>query len=58
MVKDRVNDKTDGKKVIEILIENQNIWIPAMATDLRILNNNGELLRVKEIRVRTFTKNI
>ncbi len=50
MVKDELYDQTKGKKTIEILID--NMWIPTMATDLRIFNRNNELIRVQAIRVR------
>ena len=38
MIKDQVSEKSTGKEIIEILID--NIWIPAMATDLRIMNKD------------------
>ena len=50
MIKDEIYDQTKGKKAIELLID--EMWIPAMATDLRIFNKDDELIRVKAIRVR------
>lgn len=50
MIKDQVNEESKGSKIVEILID--NIWIPVMATDLRIMNKEAELVKVKEIRVR------
>lgn len=50
MIRDEVNEKSKGKEIIEILVE--NIWIPVMATDLRIMNRDFDLVRVKAIRVR------
>ena len=49
MLKDEVNEKNKDE-IIEILIE--NMWIPAMATDLRIMNKDNDLVRVEAIRVR------
>ena len=49
MINDLVNENNKNE-MIEILIE--NIWIPAMATDLRIMNKEAELIKVKAIRVR------
>ena len=49
MIKDQVNEK-NNKEIVEILVD--NIWIPAMTTDLRIMNKDCELVKVKEIRVR------
>ena len=47
-----VMNKTNGKEMIEVLIEDGfKIWIPASATDLRIMNKDRELVKVKEIRV-------
>lgn len=46
---DEVNENNKNE-LVEILIE--NIWIPAMATDLRIMNKEAELVKVKAIRVR------
>jgi hypothetical protein len=50
MIIDEVSTISNGKEIVEILIE--NIWIPAMATDLRIMNKETELVKVKAIRVR------
>jgi len=50
MNKDEVYEKTNGGQVIEILVS--SIWVPAMATDLRIVNKNIDLVRVEAIRVR------
>lgn len=49
MVIDQINE-ANKNEIIEILIE--NIWLPAMATDLRIMDKQAELIRVKAIRVR------
>lgn len=54
MIKDELNTKTKGEKIIEILID--NLWMPAMATDLRIMNKNRDLVKVKAIRVRDLEK--
>ena len=52
MIIDHVMNKTNGKEMIEVLIEDGvKIWIPASATDLRIMNKDRELVKVKEIRV-------
>jgi len=53
MIKDEESEK-DPNKMIEILVD--NIWIPAMATDLRIFTKDDELKRVKAIRVRDLLK--
>lgn len=50
MIEDEVRIKSKGKQIIEILID--NVWIPALATDLRIMNKDCELVRVKAMRVR------
>ena len=50
-MKDLVYKKSKGKEVVELLID--NVWVPAMATDLRIINKLNDLVRVEEIRVRT-----
>lgn len=42
--------KKDKNKMVEILID--NMWIPAIGTDLRIFNRDDELIRVKAVRVR------
>lgn len=54
MVDDQVMVVSKGQKIIEVLIEDEGIklWIPAMATDLRIMNKKAELVRVKGLRVR------
>ena len=57
MVEDQLSLISNGQKIIEVLIEDKGIklWIPAMATDLRIMNKNQELVRVRGLRVRKFT---
>jgi hypothetical protein len=50
MIQDEVANKSKHKKIIEILVD--NVWIPAMATDLRIMNRDTNLVRVEAIRVR------
>lgn len=54
MILDHEHKKTDGSKWVEILVN--GVWTPACATDLRILDNNQNLVRVTEIRVRKFKK--
>ena len=49
MITDEVN-QADENEMIEILVD--NMWIPAMATDLRIMNKEADLVEVKAIRVR------
>ena len=49
MIKDEVNENNENE-IVEILIE--NIWIPAMAVDLRTMSNDRELTKVKAIRIR------
>lgn len=56
MIKDLVYEKSEGEEVIEIFVD--NIWIPAMATDLRIMNKEAELVKVTELRIRKFEKKI
>lgn len=57
MVEDQLSIISQGQKIIEVLIEDKGIklWIPAMATDLRIMNKERELVKVKGLRVRKFT---
>jgi hypothetical protein len=50
MIIDEVLKQSKTRKIIEILIDNS--WIPACVTDLRIMNNDRELVRVKALRVR------
>lgn len=54
MILDHLSKETDGKQIIEVLVgeDGAKVWIPAMATDLRILGNDRELRHIKEIRVR------
>lgn len=54
MIIDQVNEESNGKKIIEVLIEGDGVslWIPVMGTDLRIMSRNCELSKVKEIHVR------
>ena len=49
MIQDEAH-QANPNEVIEILID--NMWIPAMATDLRIMNKEADLVKVKAIRVR------
>jgi len=51
---DELYNQTKGKKSIEILVD--NMWVPALATDLRILNRDHDLVRVQAIRVRDLKK--
>lgn len=46
--------KKNKEEIVEILIE--NMWIPAIGTDLRIMNKDCELIRVKAIRIRNIGK--
>lgn len=46
---DEVNKKNPNE-IIEILID--NMWLPALATDLRILDKETNLRRVEAIRLR------
>ena len=49
MVKDHENKK-DKNKIIEVFVD--GVWVPAMATELRIINRDLEVKKVEEIRVR------
>lgn len=53
MIIDEENQK-DKNKMIEVLIgdDKTSVWVMAMATDLRIMDNDRNLNRVKAIRVR------
>ena len=54
MVQDELARETNNNKIIEVLIEDESVklWIPVMATDLRLMNKNYELVRVNGVRVR------
>lgn len=54
MIIDHEAEKSKNNRIIEVFIENDGVgvWIPAMATDLRTMNNNRDLVRIKEVRVR------
>lgn len=54
MIKDEEWTKSKEKRMIEILVE--NMWVPAAAVDLRIMNNERELIKVEALRVRKLTK--
>ena len=53
MVRDEVNQKNKNE-MIEVLVgdSSTNVWIPVMATDLRILDRDTEFVKVQAIRVR------
>ena len=53
MVTDEVN-KANKDEIVEILVS--NMWMPAMATDLRIMNRDTDFVRVEAIRVRKLEK--
>lgn len=50
MIKDTLFEESKGKQTIEILVD--NVWLPIMATDVRIFTKDNELVRVEEVRVR------
>jgi len=54
MIIDHESKNSNGDRMIEVLTSDGNVsvWIPAMATDLRLMNKNCDLVRIKEIRVR------
>jgi len=54
MIIDHESKNSNGNKIIEVLTERDgiSIWIPAMATDLRLMDKNCDLVKIKEIRVR------
>ena len=54
MIIDQVNEESNGKKIIEVLIGGNgvSVWVPVMATDLRVMSQDYELSKVKEIHVR------
>ena len=54
MIVDEVQKQSKGKEIIEVLIDEKNIkiWVPAMATDLRIMTKDYELNKVRALRVR------
>lgn len=56
MITDNLSVDTNGKKIIEVLVD--NMWVRAMATDLRIINKNIDLIRVQAIRVRDLEEEI
>ena len=49
MIIDHTN-KADENKMIEVLVD--NVWVPAMATALKIITTDLEVKTVKEIKVR------
>ena len=59
MIKDLLSKKTDGKQFIEVLVGDDKTvtWVMAMATDLRLMNTNRDLMRVKAVRVRKLDLN-
>lgn len=60
MIQDEAWEKSNGKKAIEVLTSSPDgkvkVWVLAMATDLRLMNNDRELVHVEAIRVRSMTK--
>ena len=58
MIIDHESKNSNGNKIIEVLTEEDgiSIWIPAMATDLRLMDKNCDLVRIKEIKVRNLAK--
>ncbi len=54
MILDHVSEESGGKKMIEVLVEEDGVkvWIPVMAVDLRLLGGDRELKHINEIRVR------
>ncbi len=58
MIIDHESRNSNGNKMIEVLTSDGkvSVWIPAMATDLRLMNNDRDLIRIKEIRVRNLAE--
>ena len=54
MIIDHVSKNSNGDKIIEVLTSDGKVglWVPAMATDLRLMGKNCDLVKIKEIRVR------
>jgi hypothetical protein len=53
MTKDLLAIETKGEKMVEVLIGDEvKMWIPVMATLIYIIDRNGNLNMVQEIRVR------
>jgi hypothetical protein len=50
MVHDELSDESHQEQIIEILVD--NMWMPAKATDLRIMTKDRALNKVEAIRVR------
>jgi hypothetical protein len=50
MVYDELADETHQEQIIEILVD--NLWMPANATDLRIMTKDRALNKIEAIRVR------
>lgn len=53
MVKDELNEKTEGKEIIEILVTDGKIqmWIPAMVTSLYTVTKDQEMNKVLGVKV-------
>ena len=55
MIKDEVWEKSNGNKFIEVLTSSPDgkikVWVMAMATDLRLMNNDRELVRIEGLRI-------
>lgn len=58
MVQDELAKETNNNKIIEILIQDGEVklWLPVIATDLRLMNKDYELVRVIGTRVRNLKK--
>ncbi len=58
MIIDHESKNSNGDKIIEVLTTNGEIsvWVPAMATDLRLMDKNCDLVRIEEIRVRNLVE--
>lgn len=53
MIKDCHAIKTKNKEIIEVLIgDSAKVWIPIMGTSLYLIDREGELNKVQEVRVR------
>lgn len=58
MIIDHESKNSNNNRIIEVLIVDKktSVWIPAMATDLRLMNKQCDLVKIKEIRVRDLAK--
>ncbi len=55
MVKDEIAIKSKNKQIIEALVGHKvKVWVPIMATQLYMVDKNGEIGKVEAVRVRNF----